>query len=55
MKIEKKDFEFTSMCALQLACAYELLGKHKEALQTLGLIKNFVAKKGRYDQMVKVI
>ena len=49
---DQKSFEFLSICALQLSCAYELEGESKKAIETLKTIKNYVGNKGRYDKMV---
>jgi len=32
---KKKDFEFNSLCTLQLACSYQLMGEEKKAIATL--------------------
>jgi len=48
---KKKAFEFNSICTLQLACAYQLIGDNKKAVENLKKVKNFVTNKGRFDRM----
>jgi hypothetical protein len=49
--IEKKEngIEFLSLCALQLACTYSILGKDKESNEILDKMESFCGKKGRFD------
>jgi tetratricopeptide (TPR) repeat protein len=48
---KKKDFEFNSLCTLQLACSYQLMGEEKKAIAILKKVPEAVTKKGRYDKM----
>jgi hypothetical protein len=48
---KKKAFEFNSICTLQLACAYNMLGDEKKSIEKLKQVKNFVTNKGRFDRM----
>jgi tetratricopeptide (TPR) repeat protein len=50
--LEKKEngIEFLSLCALQLACTYSILGKDKEAIEILEKMETFCGKKGRFDE-----
>lgn len=48
---KKKAFEFNSICTLQLACAYNMTGDEKKALEKLKQVKTFVSNKGRFDRM----
>jgi len=48
---KRKAFEFNSICTLQLACAYQMVGDNKKALENLKRVKTFVSNKGRFDRM----
>jgi tetratricopeptide (TPR) repeat protein len=48
---KRKAFEFNSICTLQLACAYQMVGDHQKAMEHLKKVKQYVSNKGRFDKM----
>jgi len=48
---QKRAFEFNSICTLQLACAYSMVGDQTKATENLKKVKQFVSNKGRFDKM----